>query len=355
MKRFGKRITALTMALAMSATVVAGQISANAYSTPEISAYAAENLTDWALFRSMGNTYYSSNRDIVYTEQVYGTINQFSGNLYLRLFETGGRGAAMSLSYNSLDDSTGIFGDHMHGFYSDRIIDNQDGTYTWIEQSGGRSIFRDNGAGILQDVRGNSLYLTEEGYRVEVGGGGFTFDHQGRLTMRKRSSISERYSQTVHYTDDGLISYIYGDAGNEYLVFEYYPYEKAEDARVKKLTRYTNGYSDETKELLSICEFTYEGSNLSRISVEDFKNPIASEEHSLQYDADTGALISIDDVEFTYIDNTGEKVASYTIWNEDGSIEDQKQYMYGNDQTVIMDKDGNMTLKKFDQDGNLIS
>lgn len=355
MKRFGKSVAALTLALVMGASVASGQlggtISANAYAQDGVSSFVAEGLTDLALYHTMGDPFFYYNTDVTPD----GRANQFSGNLFLNFIGGGasGRGAGITLYYNSLDDSTSMFGDHVTTLYSSRIIDNKDGTYLFIDQHGGRQMFRDDGTGVLRNVNRDYMEISEEGYTIYVNGGGFIFDKDGRLVTRRRYSEAtyERNRQNVFYKEDGLIDYVQSEDG-ETLVFEYLPYQRVEDARVRVLTLINTN----TKAAKGIWGFTYDRDrNLSQIQYRDQQESYYDYDKMITYDSATHRISAVDNSQYTYVDATSGKLAQYKVLGTDGTVVDQKQYLYGNYQTIVMDKDGNMTLKTFDQDGNLIS
>lgn len=352
MKKFGRSMAALSLALCMGASVLGGPIGENlsveAYSLDQTSAFAAANLTDQALYNSMGYNGYSEVDTFSLGKLDLVFMNQFSGNLCVNMIVTGGNGlVAEELTYNSLDDRSGIFGDGISGMYTSQVIDNRDGTFLWIDQKGVRSIFRNNGNGLMQNVNRDTLTITDTGYTVNISGGLFTFNQQGKITMRKRISPYENYEQVVHYADNGLISYV--ESFGKITEYAYNAYSDVADAKVKTMTT----VDASTNQITGLVRLSYEGSKLTHIDSQDLVSPDSSGAEIFTYD-ENGNMIGVGDGQITYVDSTSGKVAEIKQFSSTGTLEDHKQYLYGNYQTVILDKNGKMTLKKFDQDGNLI-
>ena len=338
MRKIGKRACAGLLAVVLTAAVASSQTMAMSLES-EASAgvvYNAESMSDIALSNRIGLDNDANNRQTLIPGSEVST-NLFSGNLCasLTLFQNFDIPPKdLILTYNSLDTGDYGLGRGIRTSYSCQIIDNGDNTYTYIDSTGSPYIFRDMGKGIYKDYKGRQLEVIEDGYHL-TDQGSYNFDTDGKMTQMLTGGHATFRTTTVTYREDGLVSSVYNSSNIYYSPLEYrFEYMVPEGYDHPMVSSIWIIYED----MQQIYSFTYDDNGLAQITKPD------GTVLSCAMD-DNGMLSQIGDMDITYLADGSGRVASAG----------DNQYLYGNNQTIVMDAAGSMNLYQFDENGEILS
>ena len=341
MRKIGKRACAGLLAVVLTAAVASSQAMAMSLEGGASVGvvYNAESMSDIALSNRIGLDNDANNRQTLIPGSEV-SANLFSGNLCASLtlfqnFDIPPRD--LTLTYNSLDDCDYGFGRGIRTSYSCQIIDNGDNTYTYIDSTGSPYIFRYIGSGMYQDYKARAITVDSKGnYNMMVDGeGSYKFDTDGKMTQMVTGGHATLRITTVTYREDGLISSVYNSSSIHSTVY-YPPLEYRFEYMVPE------GYDHPMvssiwiiyEDMQQIYSFAYDDHGLSQITKQ------GEEILSCAMD-DNGMLSQIGDMDITYLADGSGKVASAG----------DNQYLYGNNQTIVMDAAGSMNLYQFDENG----
>ena len=338
MRKIGKRACAGLLAVVLTAAVASSQVMAMSLESGASVGvvYNAESMSDIALSNRIGLDNDANNRQTLIPGSEV-SANLFSGNLCASLtlfqnFDIPPRDLA--LTYNSLDDCDYGLGRGIRTSYSCQIIDNGDNTYTYIDSTGSPYIFRDMGKGIYRDYKGRELKVTNDGYHL-TDQGSYNFDTDGKMTQILTGGHATSRTTTITYREDGLISSVYNSSSIHSPVhyppleyrFEYMVPEGYDHPMVSSIWII---YED----MQQIYSFAYDDHGLSQITKQ------GEEVLSCAMD-DNGMLSQIGDMDITYQADGSGRVASAG----------DNQYLYGNNQTIVINAAGSMNLYQFDENG----
>ena len=344
MRKIGKRACAGLLAVILTAAVASSQAMAMSLEGGASVGvvYNAESMSDIALSNRIGLDNDANNRQTLIPGSEV-SANLFSGNLCasLTLFQNSDVAPMdLILTYNSLDTRDYGFGPGIRTSYSRQIIDNEDGTYTYIDITGSPYIFRDMGDGTYQDYKGRVLtVISGYGYNITVNNeGSYDFTPDGKMARVLTGGLATSRTTTITYREDGLISSIYNGLGMYYHSLEYrfeYAIPEGYDRPMVSAIRIIQGNTSIPEQVYS---FAYDDNGLSQITKPD------GTVLSCAMD-DNGMLSQIGDMDITYLADGSGRVASAG----------DNQYLYGNNQTIVMDAAGSMNLYQFDENGEILS
>lgn len=335
MKKFTKRLLAGALALTLTASVASAQVMAYSAENADAGlAYALPDMSQTAWANRIGLDNEADNKEVLIPR--YNTsINLFSGNLCssLLLFQNSDVAPMdLILTYNSMDSIDNGFGKGIRTSYSRQIIDNKDGTYTYIDKTGTQYLFLPSGSGVYQDCLGRELSVSSQyGYTLTASGdGAYDFDMDGKLTRVLTGGLSTWRTTSLTYGPDGKLLSVYNGLGmySKSLEYQFHYSPKGEVVSIS----IHRGDNDPAPLLVS---FEYDANGLTRVINTDGTT------FNCTTDPETGLLSGIDLYRFTYLgDGTG-RVASIN----------ENQYLYGNFQTIVTDASGKMKLYQFDDNG----
>lgn len=294
------------MALTLIMSMGAMQLAANAASEPAAVVSAAQK-SNMAIHNSMGmnQTEHMRIGDV--------EINVYSGNVFFNEW------FGMGLSYNSLASTQNNFGDHFTSSTLTKLTPLADGSYEYIDDYGTVSHFVKNPDNRYFDENYRELEVSDYGYNVVISSisrGTYAFDTQFRPTaIYSRNPYS--VNATMYYDQYGTLAaindnaVIWGPDG----ILSY------------------NGTS---------YHYNANG-NLDRIDMADGSSI------SYEYDSTGNYIKRIGNTEITY-DEQG-RATNVKVYDASQNLTDNVSFLYGNNQTVVIDKNGIMTLKNFDADG----
>lgn len=227
MKRITKRVCAGLLAVSLLGTMASFQAMAMPLDNQDSAGtvYSVGDMNDVAWANRIGLDNDANNRQALIPGSDV-SVNLFSGNLCasLLLFQNSDvEPMDLILTYNSLDNCDYGFGKGIRTSYSRQIIDNQDGTYTYMDITGSPYIFRDMGDGTYQDYQGRILTGDAgSGYHMLVyGEGEYDFDADGKMIRSLTGGLANSRTTTISYTEDGLVNSIYNSLGMYYHSLEY--------------------------------------------------------------------------------------------------------------------------------------
>lgn len=349
MKKTGKKLIALALAAAMTLTAASLQAMAAGSGVPGTpTAAAVQSMTDQAVSNSLGLAGHS-NGLMEWQVSDYGNlyVNSFSGNVtfHEELFTaTASEYPPMELevTYNSQDTEDFGMGPGMRTNYDQRLLHNEDGSYTYIDGTGTPIIFRDGFA----EVGGMQYYLVtmEDKLVVQADTRSYYFDEAGRLVQVYGAGLVYHYTVDVAYNSYGLVEsltpYCY-DQGNRKTVFHY----RTANGRV--LLDFVERFSYFPQDEPQIVGFQYEDDG--RLNLIDHYT--AGKVTGLYFHPENRLLDMVNGCTLDYLTDGSVPLVT-EVFVDNGQVSaGQYQYLYGNSQTVVRDPSGIMQLRTFNQDG----
>lgn len=346
MKKLSRKVLAGALALTMAVSVASMQASATQVDGNSSSfsiLQAQQNHEAITNSIGLGNNGQNLLRLNSYDWATYG-VNLFSGNLVMSasLYEEGGPYTRdFILTYNSLDDSDFGFGKGFRTNYCMKLLDNGDGTFTFIDDTGTPFLFSDpDGDGTYMDVLGRDMHFYDNEYQVMDDPYMYTFNQDGVLTKVSGGGLASYRVTELTYDDQGNLVNVYTPVKPGFMVsseyrLEYSDVEGYDRPMVTKVTGVKGG--EEEKAVIYNFRYSQDGTCLV----------MGNNERHLEYiiDPESGFLTRLGPDQITYISGSNGMVASNTFGNY--------QYLYGNLQTVV-NADGMLTLYRFDESGMLI-
>lgn len=345
--KLNKKLMAAALAVIMTISAASLQAMAAASGVPGTpTAAAAQSMTDRALYNSVGLGG-DSNSLMSWQLQEFNnlTINTFSGNVtYTQdLFHAEVSEwplMELSIAYNSQDTEDFGMGPGWRTNYNQQLIKNADGSYTFVDETGTRIVIR-NG---VATINGEYYYLNnEDGVMVvRAGPNGYFFDDNGRLTKVYGGGLIYNYTIEVTYNDlgwiDTLTPYCF-DQGSRRIKFHYALSEDEESAIMSFIERFP---ADVNNQMVQFARFTYDENGRLIIDNETWQQKVY-----LHIDPNTKLLHMVDNNFLEYA-RDGLIPRAAALSNKDNQ---QYQYLYGNNQTVVIDPTGTMQLRNFDENG----
>lgn len=285
------------------------------------------------------SSWYSSSAQIITSV----SVNHFSGNVTIDSTIQQGTFIPLNVTYNSLDNiGSSELGKHFITNYNRSLSTLPGGGYQYLDETGLRSHFLESEDSTMRDETDRWLTFDQEGYPYKIQQGFYRllyFNEEGKLIQQ----IESPHGGMAYVTTD--LSYL------------------------------ANGNIDKVSNDQYTYQFTYGKENRLNSAQLTYDSISSTEGYDIVYfprDAATGNLSSIvmgnQDVTYTYDQNNEyvTKVGNISIaydslgratkvveYASDGSIKDQNSFLYGKNQTMIIDKNGTMTLEAFNLDGTL--
>lgn len=355
MKLFKRKILAGVLAVAMAAslgsTQLVGAQDAGTESLAPASSYTT--LTDKAIANSMGLDNQPNNLErIPSTSGLPFTldVNCFSGNLTASVElipDNQYPPMGLTFTYNSMDTQDYGFGPGFRTNFNTRLIENEDGTYTYYDQTGTPYIFRKRDeidTQNLTDIKRRKAYKNylQDGYSMYGAGssrGEEQFDQDGYLTSIVAGGIANNRVASIDYRSPGRIETVTCAPGNLKTPITY-KFGYGSNDKITSISIYVG--EDVVKP--QVYYFEYDENNLlCNIIFPD------GNETKLVIDPATQLLRGIDNqmITFDYMPNEHGKIANVS-WR--GS---PVNFFYGNYQTILQGS-GGVDIWKFDQNGNKI-
>ena len=335
-------ILALTLAAsAISVQASAARVDENPLSFPVLQSQPNDRVMTNSI--GLGNNGQNLLRLDSYDWMTYG-VNLFSGNVVMSasLYEEGGPYTRdLILTYNSLDDCNFGFGRGFRTNYCMKLLDNGDGTFTFIDDTGTPFLFSDpDGNGTYTDLFEREMYFYDNEYHVTDNPYMYTFNQEGILTKVSGGGLASHRVTELTYDDQGNLVNVYTPVKPGFMVSSEYrlEYSDVEGYDRPMVTRIT-GVKGGEEEKAVIYNFSYDQEGTCLV--------MGNNERHMEYiiDPESGFMTRFGPDQITYISGSNGMAASNTAGNY--------QYLYGNLQTVV-NANGTLTLYRFDESGMLI-
>lgn len=274
----------------------------------------------------------------------YGTslyVNHFSGNVTIHTTAQSGIHLKLDATYNSLGEGSGELGPHFTTNFNRELTLMPDGVYEYSDVTGVRYHFNPNS----EEDR-----LDETGRRIlELGVGGYPYKIQRELQVMEYLNEDGKLAKQIMRHTGGDITTNVRYRGNGKLqavdneVYQYdFTYNKSD--RIDKVDYY---YIDNPSYMNDTVYFEYYENSGNLATVRNQEGNV-----SYYYDDTNQYITEVGNARISY-DSNG-RATKVVILDKDGKIVNQESYLYGDHQTIVIDKDGNMTLEQFNLDGSLI-
>lgn len=267
-------------------------------------------------------------------------VNHFSGNVTINTTVRQGLFLDLEFTYNSLDsEGSQELGDRFVTNFNRTLAPMSENVYEYRDTTGTRYHF-EQGQNDLRDEKDRSLRFDEEGYPYKIQDGFnqlIYFGEDGKFAKQIESHQGGASYITTEaaYNEDGTLRSVANDN------FQY-DFSYGSNERVQLASFYDVHTGDANKTELK-CLYNQAGDKLTGIYFDGL-------ETEFSYDGEY--IVEIGDFSIEY-DSQG-RATKVTQYNEAGEVIDEESYLYGDNQTAIIDEEGNITLEVFNPDGTLV-
>lgn len=335
MKKAGKWLLSTLVAIMISISMVFAQTAG------DVNSISDELL---AKHNSIGivssGTYSRWSLQPDYTGDVELLVNHYSGNVTINSSIHTGNMIDLSASWNSLDDYQNWIGIGWRLNYERKLTELESGVYEYMDDTG--SLYHFTAANNYIDEMGRRLELENGVPKCIWSGKHPTYlDENGRVLEIVARDLTER-SWRLNWRDWSGNDYLESVVNNKNAGYQFEP-------RFNNDLRMTAHYistAPSPEETIDVDFHATTKGNLYEIT--------APETRIMRclYDSSERYIVAVNNARITY-DNAGRATEVRIIQQEGPDL--VYSFLYGNNQTVIVDADGNMTIEQFNPDGTLKS
>lgn len=270
------------------------------------------------------------------------SVNHFSGNVTINTKVTQGSFLELEFTYNSLDSvGSQELGEHFATNFNRTLTPMSEDVYEYRDTTGTRYHFEQE-QGMLRDEKGRGLAFDQEGYPYKIQDSLYQliyFREDGKFVKQIESHHGGMSYITTDatYNEDGTLNSV---ANDNYQ----YDFSYGSNDRIQKAYFYDINVGDNEATELE-CVYDQAADKLTGIRLDGMETIFA-------YDDEGEYIVNIGDFSIEY-DSQG-RATKVTQYDEDGNVIDEESYLYGNNQTAIIDEEGEITLEVFNPDGTLV-
>ncbi|MCI9274350.1 MAG: hypothetical protein HFE39_10435 [Clostridiales bacterium] len=352
--KFGKRFMALALAASMLASVGAAQVlAADAGAVAPYAAVAAAPQTNLAIANSVGLGANSNNLmgwKVGYAD-VY--VNTYSGNFtYTNVLNE--RQASdypeleFRLTYNSQDPQDFGFGPGFRCNFNMQVVP-MGKSYAFVDQTGTRIVFDEKNYAMVGGVEYRLSHYDDE-FIVWSNNIEYFFDADGRFTKVLGGGLAYSYTIEAEYDENGLLKSVtpkYHNQGNRRIEFA----RTTTPAGVPAISGIYFYATTDTNIPSSMAYLDYSEDGLKQLYMGSEHRP------TVEFAYDRGVLSTITEMNMNNTVSVGSIDGPLGVAVSHINLEGvgEYQYLYGKDQTMVIDPSGLIYHYVFDENGMQIN
>ncbi|MCI9272639.1 MAG: hypothetical protein HFE39_01620 [Clostridiales bacterium] len=335
MKKLGKCLLSAMLAVMVSISMVFAQTASDENSIPDellarhnsVGVVATGTYSKWSLQPD-------------YTGDVELLVNHYSGNVTINTGIHSGNEIGLSSSWNSLDDYQNWIGIGWRLNYERKLTEIEPGVYEYIDETG--SLYHFTATNNYIDEMGRELSI-ENGVPTKITTGRHVtyLDEKGRVREIVAHEPAGERSWVLGWRDWGESDFLDFVVNSKNAGYQFEP----RFANNLRLTAKYIAVAPSPDATMDINFHATAKGNTYEITAPDTRIT------RCLYNAGERYIVAVNNARITY-DDAG-RATEVTIIQDDGTTEQVYKFIYGNNQTVIIDPTGHMTLEQFNADGTL--